>query len=283
MPGGKAKAILFYKPSVKHGGGVSSYLIMHDLCYSSFTFTMTFQQIQPCKELEPFIHSYWELKGSVRHEQWERIYPDGCAGLVLNLGDRCLTDNGSAVMDFGKTYAVGISTRFKDSFIDANTHLIGICLKPAAFSAFYQYLPQHEMINATIEFDKKNSFDFDRIHRGRFNYLNRFYMDRIRLKNNPLQPVLDDLHAQNGNLGIEALARRNFTTVRQLQRQFKTSIGISPKEYSNIVRFQHALKLMAENAPVQSLLNIALDGGYYDQSHLSNEIKRFTGYAPTQF
>ena len=78
---------------------------------------MEYKEIKPYKELEPFIHSYWELKGDEHDSQWERNFPDRCAGLVMNLADTCLTDNGSVSMEFGKTYVVGAMTSFKDSYI----------------------------------------------------------------------------------------------------------------------------------------------------------------------
>ena len=63
---------------------------------------MEYKEIKPYKELEPLIHSYWELKGEDADRQWERIFPDGCAGLVMNLGETSLTNNGSVSMEFGK-------------------------------------------------------------------------------------------------------------------------------------------------------------------------------------
>lgn len=114
---------------------------------------MEYIVIIPYKELEPVIHSYWKLKRDEHDNQWERNFPDGCAGLVMNLGDTCLTDNGSVSTEFGKTYTVGAMTSFKDSFIDSNTLLIGVCLKPATFTNFYNYAPQNELIDKDIAFE----------------------------------------------------------------------------------------------------------------------------------
>ena len=243
---------------------------------------MEYKEIKPCKELAPFIHSYWELKGAEHDSQWERNFPDGCAGLVMNLGDNCLTDNGSVSMVFGKTYAVGAMTSFKDSFIGSNTHLVGVCLKPATFGKFYHYVPQNELTNNTIEFEKSNSFNLTKILEGPFNYLNQFFTDRISDKKNLLQSVINDVHSSNGQLSISELSKRNYTTVRQLERNFKTHIGISPKEYSNIIRFQNALNVIKNSSKNRSLLAIAFECGYYDHSHLANEIKRNTGLSPSQ-
>lgn len=242
---------------------------------------MKYNETQPSKELAPFIHFYWELKGSELDRKWERVFPDGCAGIVMNLGDNCTTDNGSVLMEYGKTYIVGAMTSFKDSFIDVNTHLTGVCLKPATFTNFYNYASQNELTNETVEFEKSNSFNIDKIITNPTDYFNQFYSERLRSKHNHLQTVIHDIHAANGQMSIYELSKRNFTTVRQLERNFKKLIGLSPKEYSNIIRFQKALRLIKNSDHKKSLLDIAFECGYYDHSHLSNEIKRNTGLSPS--
>lgn len=242
---------------------------------------MEYKEIKPCKELASFIHSYWELKGNESDRQWERTFPDGCAGLVMNLGNTCLTDNGLVRMEFGRTYVVGAMTSFKDSFIDNETHLLGICLKPGTFYNFYNYASQKELIDNTVEFEKNNSFNIDKIIKNPINYLNQFFLDRKKSKYNLLESPINDLHSTNGRISIHELAKRNFTTVRQLERNFKKHIGLSPKEYANIVRFQNALTIIRKAAGSRSLLEIAFECGYYDHSHLTNEIKRNTGFSPS--
>lgn len=243
---------------------------------------MKYKKVKPYKELEPYIHFYWELKGNEAERQWERVFPDGCAGIVINLGDTCLTDNGSTLMEFGKTYVVGAMTSFKDSFIDSDTHLIGVCLKPATFANFYKYTSQNELTNDTVEFEKSNSFNLDKIIENPFNYFDHFYSERIITKSNQLQKVIDDIHLTNGQMSIYKLSRRHFITTRQLERNFKKFIGLTPKEYSNIIRFQNALNIIKNSSENRSLLDIAFECGYYDHSHLNNEFKRNTGLSPSQ-
>ncbi|KRB57468.1 helix-turn-helix transcriptional regulator [Flavobacterium sp. Root186] len=243
---------------------------------------MEYKETKPCTELEPFIHSFWEMKGSEQDKQWERIFPDGCTGLVLNLGGNCITDNGLVSMESEKTYAVGAMTSFKDSFIDNNTHLFGVCLKPAAFTNFYKYLPQSELIDNTVEFDKTYSFNIDKILKNPIPYLNQFYSDRIIKKDNGLKLVIEDIHNSNGQLPVYELAKKNYTTVRQLERNFKTHIGISPKEYSNIVRFQNTLNVIKNADHNRNLFDISFECGFYDHSHLTNNIKKYSGLTPTE-
>lgn len=242
---------------------------------------MEYKKIRPYRELEPFIHFYWELKGSDREEQWERVFPDGCAGIILNLGNNCLTDNGMFSMESGKTYVVGAMNSFKDSFIDNDTHLTGVCLKPATFANFYSFAPQNELLNNTVALERCSSFNIDMAFENTFNYFDRFYSERIRTRTGQLDPIINDIHSSNGTTSVQDLAKRNFMTVRQLERNFKKFIGLSPKEYSNIIRFQAALSLITDPGQDRSLSDIAFECGYYDHAHLSHEVKRNTGLSPS--
>ncbi|WP_335975367.1 helix-turn-helix transcriptional regulator [Gaetbulibacter jejuensis] len=243
---------------------------------------MKYKKVKPNKELEPFIHFYWELKGDEKAQQWERVFPDGCAGVFMNLGEACLTDNGSVSIEFGKTYVVGAMTSYKDSFINSNTHLIGVCLKPATFSNFYSFCPKNTLTNNTVEFEKSNSFNLDKVFNNQFDYFDQFFSERIKTKNKQLHSVINDIHTSNGQISVQQLSKRNSTSVRHLERNFKKLVGISPKEYSNIIRFNNALSLIKKTNQNQSLLDIAFECGYYDHSHLTNEIKRNTGLSPSQ-
>lgn len=243
---------------------------------------MEYKEIKPCTILEPYIHSFWELKGEENDRQWQRNFPDGCSGLVVNIGDTCVTDNGAFRMSFGKTYFAGAMTSFKDSFIGANTYLFGVCLKPGVFSNFYNYAPQNELTDKTVILEKKYSFDIDKFLKNPVYYLNGFFCHRLQNRNELLRTIIEDINQSNGQLSISQIAQRNFTTVRQLERNFKAQIGITPKDYSRIVRFQNALIKIKNPDKGRSLLDIAYECGYYDHSHLTNEIKRNTGLVPSQ-
>ena len=143
-------------------------------------------------------------------------------------------------------------------------------------------MPQNELTNHTVELEKSISFKVSKALKDPFNHFNQFFTDRIKVKNNQLQTVINDIHSSNGQLSIYELSKRNNTTVRQLERNFKIHIGISPKEYSNIVRFQNALNIIKNSNEDRSFLNIAFECGFYDHSHLTNEIKRNTGLSPSQ-
>lgn len=68
-------------------------------------------------------------------------------------------------------------------------------------------------------------------------------------------------------------------SLRQFERSFAQRVGISPKMYIRIVRFEQAMKI--KNAfPGKSWSDIALECDYNDSSHLLREFKQFAEFAP---
>lgn len=68
---------------------------------------------------------------------------------------------------------------------------------------------------------------------------------------------------------------------KQFERLFRTHIGMNPKEYSRIVRFQKALRHMQRHEHTVDYAEIVHSCGYADQSHFIREFKLFTAHTPT--
>jgi methylphosphotriester-DNA--protein-cysteine methyltransferase len=66
---------------------------------------------------------------------------------------------------------------------------------------------------------------------------------------------------------------------RQLERRFLARIGVTPKRFATLRRFERAVA-RATIAP--SLTAAALDAGYYDQSHFIRDFRRFAGSSPRE-
>jgi AraC-like DNA-binding protein len=78
----------------------------------------------------------------------------------------------------------------------------------------------------------------------------------------------------NPQTRMEALAHDMGLSERHLERHFQDVIGLPPKSFASIARFQAALRQLGQTS---SLADAAILCGYYDQAHLSNVLKRFTG------
>lgn len=243
---------------------------------------MTYSQSTPHPHLTNYIDAYWTAKGGGKGLATEKILPDGCVDLIFNLGDDCKTDNGNFTMQNNKVYLVGTMTRFKVTNFNPQTNLLGIRFRPAAFSSFYKFCSLDEITDMTIEFDKALSPDLQKPIENSSASLNHFFLNKLAIPKHNLLSIIDYIKNHKGQTDVQTLAKQHFTTTRQLERSFKVQLGISPKEFIKIVRFQFALELIQKNFYNQSLLDIAFQCGYYDHAHLTNEIKRFSGAVPSQ-
>ena len=63
---------------------------------------------------------------------------------------------------------------------------------------------------------------------------------------------------------------------------FTGQVGVSPKQYLKIMRFQKAIRTIENPAPIQ-WSQIALESGYYDQAHFINDFKYFSGFTPNEY
>jgi AraC-like DNA-binding protein len=83
-------------------------------------------------------------------------------------------------------------------------------------------------------------------------------------------------------LTVRDIAREACLSTKQMERKFKERLGVNPKLYERIIRFDKAFRL--RNArPDFDWLRIAVETDYYDYQHLAKEYQDFTGFTPTAF
>jgi AraC-like DNA-binding protein len=97
-----------------------------------------------------------------------------------------------------------------------------------------------------------------------------------------VRDATDALTWGGGRLPIHHLARSCGVSRRTLTRGFVGEIGISPKLYARIARFNQLVFALL-STDVSRWTTISGDVGFYDQPHMVNEFRQFTGLAPTRF
>jgi AraC-like DNA-binding protein len=88
--------------------------------------------------------------------------------------------------------------------------------------------------------------------------------------------ALSALRTRGGNVSITRLAHDAGLSRRQFERRFRGRVGLPPRLYARIVRFQRAFHALGH----ESGAAIAARCGYADQAHLVREIRRFAGQTP---
>ena len=113
------------------------------------------------------------------------------------------------------------------------------------------------------------------------NYLVNLLMTNSR-SDPTVKNALHNILKNKGNIRVSELSKNVNSSQRQLCRKFDKWIGISPKAFCRIIRFQTILRMLSQN-PKCNLLHIALDSGYYDQSHFIREFNSCCGLNPSEF
>jgi AraC-like DNA-binding protein len=78
---------------------------------------------------------------------------------------------------------------------------------------------------------------------------------------------------------VSELARATGLSLRQYERRFIADVGMSPKLYARIARYQMALDLKLRR-PDRAWLSIAHQAGYHDQMHMIKDFELLTGASP---
>ncbi|GAA0900800.1 helix-turn-helix domain-containing protein [Streptomyces thermoalcalitolerans] len=98
----------------------------------------------------------------------------------------------------------------------------------------------------------------------------------------PLDPEIaaawSRIRAGRGQVRVDGLADEVGWSRKRLWSRFRSRIGLTPKRAAQLVRFDHAARLLAAGEPAA---RVAAVSGYTDQSHLHREVKAFTGATPT--
>lgn len=88
--------------------------------------------------------------------------------------------------------------------------------------------------------------------------------------------------AARGNILFSGLGRETGYSERYCREKFKSGYGMSPKQYSGVMRFQGALKALFSEE-YNDLSALAFDSGYFDQAHFIHDFKKFAAASPYHF
>ena len=249
----------------------------------------------PSADLQPFIYSYIIIKIDIGNSvETSYIIPHGCPQLIFFCSNpsKYMLDIHDEGMHFRCQSFVGGQINRPIFFeYSGYSKAVAVMFKP---SGIYHLLniPQHEFTNQICDLNlllgrKRNFIDHiisapsDTMKIQKTEALLRTY-----LKNNYQKTKIDmavDMIIKNkGNINMKKIKSELYFAHRTFERRFQKIIGLTPKEYAKIVRFNHIFKLIRSN-PDFDWQDITLLCGYYDQSHLIRDFKRFTDIHPTSY
>lgn len=88
--------------------------------------------------------------------------------------------------------------------------------------------------------------------------------------------------AGESSLSVDSVAASLGMTPRHLHRLFVERVGIGPRLFGRIARFDRTIRMANRQLP-ESLWAMAIDAGYHDYQHMKRDFVAFTGMGPAQF
>ena len=241
-----------------------------------------FEVVRPSPALARYVHCYWTLAGCASMDP-QTIFPDGRMELVFQLGDpfHRVHEDGTRVTQ-ATCLLIGQMPHPVTIAPAGKVRSIGVRFRPHGAQAFLRF-PLDEVASQLVPLeDILGVFArelLSRIHDAHdpIPQIENFLLSMLRPVDNDrvLSRVLDSILRSNGAAQVEDLASHAGISRRQLERVFLRRVGIGPKLFSRIVRFQRLLR-----APQRDWAVMAADSGYFDQAHLIHDFREFTGQSP---
>jgi AraC-like DNA-binding protein len=254
--------------------------------------SMRYSVHTPGPPLNEFVSNLWSLSDAPRHER-ERILPSGTIELVINLQEDEFRIYGSLATDRACRRFRGaiVSGCYGSPFeIDTREHasVVGVHFRPGGAARLLGLRPG-EITDAHVGLEdvwgRRATELRERLcgepdQRERFRILEQALTARLlrvppgRTAVNAALSALDQPGVEVGEVARSlGLSRRRFIEI------FTEDVGMTPKRYSRVRRFQRALAL-ATSARTPTWAQLALECGYFDQAHLCREWAELAGVSP---
>jgi AraC-like DNA-binding protein len=261
---------------------------------------MLYLQRTPAPPLDGFIRVLWYAQARTVAHRRERILPSGCVQVILNLARDFLLDCPVGECDRRMPPALVVGARSVYEIIDSSdmADLIGIVFAPGGFSPFATdavdlYSNRSVGLEDVWGAPARNLRDRLReLHgpRERLRCLEGFLVERFapRLtrhgpwRSGEVDFAVRAFDSAPGIATVRDVAKRTGWSERRFSQVFREQVGLSPKTWCRVQRFQRAVRQLHTGGDVR-WAELALDCGFYDQSHFANEFRAFSGIDATTY
>lgn len=249
----------------------------------------------PCEDLRPFVELYWEgsFNANASRRLSMQMIPNGCLELIIHLNDlHCDLHNDTTWSQSPDYMIIGLFTQPYEVQFGNHVKVFAVRFKPEGIYNIFGVpasILNERFEDMTVllgrefrDFSHKLREDasIDTMISRTENYLLKI-LHNNKINMSYVNQAAELIRNTKG-IRIEDLPNRVFISQRQLEREFKYKVGISPKHYLRIIRINEVLRLLGENNTIE-LTSVAHHCGYFDQAHFINDFKRITGSNPTIF
>lgn len=246
-----------------------------------------FRYFSPRQELLPFIRYFWILNSNERVDTL--TFPVGYSQLIFHRRARFYIPELEAEQArFSISGQVNFPARIQSSG-DVETivvvfypHAIGTMFNIPVSSFYNQEIDGYSLGDESLSILADDVLNADDAAEA-IKIIEKWLLSRLEdtaIYNFKRVGVsLKHLFLDNA-ISVESMAQLACLSRKQFERVFFNAVGMKPKEYSNVVRFQKSLWFMQKGN--RDFADIAYSCGYADQSHFIRECRHYSGTTPAE-
>ena len=251
----------------------------------------------PQPPLSAYVESLWLYEGERPAHAKERRLPDGTVGLVFNLHDDLIRICDSRDQETFHSYRGAVLSGPQSGYIllDSASLIatLGVIFRPGGLLPFLT-LPVSDLCNQVLSLetlwgagvaDLRGRLCVSTTPAARFAILERFLLRRLdhsRTSHPSLACAVAGLRDAARFPTVAALAEHIGLSQTRLIQVFREAMGMAPKQYARLARFQRVLVRLDAGGAV-NWADIVFACGYFDQAHLIHEFQAFAGLTPGQY
>ncbi len=259
---------------------------------------MDFVPHAPDEKLAPYIQSIFHFSHFCPDHSIERVVPDGFIYLIFELDgferhtfdNQTLKPNGT----FTRVWLSGMHKHYLSISAHQNSEMFVVQFKPGGFHPFIsssvaemnnRVVPaQHLFGNDVLDLHQalhKHKSDNSKM----FELAEAFLTQKADFSIKPARELVDNMLLaiiQNSAALLQDVVEKSGYSHKQAIQVFKEHVGLNPKSFQRIVRFNEILPLIMKKQSI-AWSDICANCYYYDQSHFIREFKAFCGYSPKEF
>src|SRR5262245_21668746 len=258
--------------------------------------TMFLRTYIPGPPLDECIDRFWMCSDTPSHPR-ERILPSGSIELVINLSDDEIRIYAPSDLSCPRRYSgMVVAGPYRDFFlIDPLQHasIIGVHFRPGRAVPVLG-VPASELADAHVDLEAlwgptaaelRERLCAAATPAKRFAVLEEVLLRGLRQRpprHGAIPVALDAFEQADAAVKVRDLARRVGLSQRRFIQLFTAEVGLTPKLYGRVRRFQRVRELVRE-ATEPDWAAVAVACGYFDQSHLIRDFGEFSGLSPVAY
>lgn len=258
---------------------------------------MILQNYNPGFPLNQFVEYFLYYEGLNPAHAIDRFLPDGNTEIILDFHDtpQYIYDNETLkeIQACHHVWASGVRTGYISIPSGRKAAMFIIAFRKGMAYPFFP-VPMNEMSDRVVDADllwgRRFAHLREHLHEIKdiglkFAAAERFLLKQFQQRftlNPAVEFALAEIVRSPDQLNLGRLSRKIGYSQKHFISLFKQQVGVTPKAYLKIMRFQKAIAEI-EKTGAANWAEISQDCGFYDQAHFIHNFKSFSGFTPEDY